>query len=276
MQLQLIPKSNLHTHSTYCDGKSTPEEIVSEAIAQGMNTIGFSTHSTFPFDCVEYSLREEKIKEYQAEILRLREVYGDRIHILLGIEQDIYSLIAPVGYEYVIGSLHYLKKDGAYLSVDASPKLFERIIKEHFGGDPYAFTREYFEQIAMTPQLVDCDIFGHFDLIAKFNEGGVYFDESDRRYLAPAIDALDVLIASERIFEINTGAAPRGYRKTPYPAQPFLRRIAERGGRVTFSSDSHAKETLMYGFEDAIAHARASGVRALTVMMQDGWKEFGI
>ena len=276
MQMQSIPKSNLHTHTTFCDGKNTPEEIVLEAIGLGMESLGFSAHSTIPFDCLDYSLRAEKIETYRREILRLREVYGDRIHILLGLEQDIYSQIAPVGYEYLIGSVHYLKKDGKYLSVDASPKLFERITEEHFGGDPYAFAREYFEQVATVPSVVNCDILGHFDLIAKFNEGGRYFDEGDRRYLAPAIDALDVLIASDRIFEINTGAAPRGYRKTPYPDRPFLRRIAERGGRVTFSSDSHAKETLMFGFADVIEHARACGVRALTVMTRDGWKDFGI
>ena len=32
---------NYHTHTTYCDGKSTPEEIVLEAIRLGMDTIGF-------------------------------------------------------------------------------------------------------------------------------------------------------------------------------------------------------------------------------------------
>ena len=36
---------NYHTHTTYCDGKSTPEEIVLEAIRFGMDTIGFSGHS---------------------------------------------------------------------------------------------------------------------------------------------------------------------------------------------------------------------------------------
>ena len=36
---------NYHTHTTFCDGKSTPEEIVLEAIRLGMDTIGFSGHA---------------------------------------------------------------------------------------------------------------------------------------------------------------------------------------------------------------------------------------
>ena len=104
---------------------------------------------------------------------------------------------------------------------------------------------------------------------------GIAF-ESDCRYLDPAMDALDELLKTDVIFEINTGAAPRGYRTIPYPASPFLARIAEKGGRVTFSSDSHAKETLLFGREDALNHAKASGVHCVVVMTPDGWKEFGL
>ena len=38
-------KANFHTHTTYCDGKNTPEEMVQAAIALGMTAIGFSGHS---------------------------------------------------------------------------------------------------------------------------------------------------------------------------------------------------------------------------------------
>ena len=276
MAFETIPRSNLHTHTTYGDGKNTPEEIILQAIENGMETLGFSEHSTFPFDKVEYSLRAEKIEAYREEIENLKKVYGDRIHIMLGLEQDAYSHIPPVGYEYLIGSLHYVKKDGEYLAVDASPQHFAKILETYYGGNAYAFACDYFEQVATLPQRVNCDIFGHFDLISKFNQGNVFFDEDDRRYLAPAIDTLDELIRADKIIEINTGAAPRGYRTIPYPASPFLSRIAEKGGRVTFSSDSHAKETLLFGFEDALNHAKASGIRAITVMTRHGWKEFGL
>ena len=34
----MTTKSNLHTHSTYCDGKNTPEEMIQAAIKAGWNT----------------------------------------------------------------------------------------------------------------------------------------------------------------------------------------------------------------------------------------------
>ena len=38
-------KQNLHTHTIYCDGINTPEELVEAAIAKGFDSIGFSGHS---------------------------------------------------------------------------------------------------------------------------------------------------------------------------------------------------------------------------------------
>ena len=38
-------ESNYHTHSTFCDGADSPEELVIEAIRLGCPEIGFSGHS---------------------------------------------------------------------------------------------------------------------------------------------------------------------------------------------------------------------------------------
>ena len=38
-------KTSFHTHTTFCDGKNTPEEMVVAAIEKGFVALGFSTHS---------------------------------------------------------------------------------------------------------------------------------------------------------------------------------------------------------------------------------------
>ena len=85
-----FPKCNLHTHTRFCDGKDSPEEIVEAALALGFQTLGFSGHSYTSFDdsCCMTGEREEK---YRQEIARLKEEYSDKIRILCGIEQDFYS-----------------------------------------------------------------------------------------------------------------------------------------------------------------------------------------
>ena len=38
-------KQNLHTHSIFCDGKDTIEEMTLEAISKGFDILGFSGHT---------------------------------------------------------------------------------------------------------------------------------------------------------------------------------------------------------------------------------------
>ena len=41
---------DFHIHTTFSDGKCTPEELVLLALEKGMTHIGFSDHSYTPFD----------------------------------------------------------------------------------------------------------------------------------------------------------------------------------------------------------------------------------
>lgn len=41
----MYQKQNLHTHTCFCDGKDTPEEMIQEALKRGFDSLGFSMHS---------------------------------------------------------------------------------------------------------------------------------------------------------------------------------------------------------------------------------------
>ena len=267
------PKCNLHTHTCFCDGKNTPREMVLSAIDQGMETLGFSGHSYTPF-CLSATMLPEEEALYRKEVLALKEEFADQICILLGIEQDICSAPIREKYDFVIGSVHYLHVNGEYCEVDESAQRQCSVVQRHFGGDFYRFVSAYYEAVAQVADKTECDIVGHFDLVTKFNEGNRYFDESDPRYLKAALDALDVLLEKDVLFEINTGAISRGYRRTPYPGPILLHRIAEKRGRVTFSADAHAKEGLLCGFEDSLKLARSAGLGSITMRTKEGWREF--
>ncbi|MBO5357854.1 MAG: hypothetical protein J6A78_00855 [Clostridia bacterium] len=51
----MIYKQNLHTHTTYADGKDTPEELVLEAITRGFSSIRFSEHSSMHFSNFQHN-----------------------------------------------------------------------------------------------------------------------------------------------------------------------------------------------------------------------------
>ena len=270
-----FPKSNLHTHTVFCDGKDTGADIVQAALGMGMESLGFSGHAHTPFD-LQYAMTPEATVRYREQILEARKQLGDRIDILLGLEQDIYSVPTDFAYDYLLGSVHYVLADGEYCEVDGSREAIVQAAERHFGGDMYGYVRAYYETVAQVADKTHCDIVGHFDLVTKFNRGGVLFDENDPRALHPALEALDALLEKDVVFEINTGAIARGYRKTAYPAPSLLRRIAERGGRVTLSADAHCKEHLLFGFALAADMARAAGLSSVLVLTQNGWRERGL
>lgn len=276
MNLQLLTKSNLHTHTRFADGKHTAEEVVLSAIDNGMDVLGFSEHSFHPDPAVFGMESLACQEEYRREIERLKEAYADRIKILCGIEQDSFSGIPTAVYDYVIGSVHYLRLNGEFCSIDLSPEEVIDAIKKHCGGDPIAYAKAYFEAVARVEEDTQCDIVGHFDLLTKFDERASIFDTSDPCYIKAGLEALDALLKKDIIFEVNTGAMARGYRTTPYPAPIFLRRIAEKRGNIVLSSDAHNKDCLTYGFDKALQILKASGIGSVLTMTKDGWKNIAI
>ena len=276
MKLQHLTQSNLHTHTSFADGKNTAEEVVLSAIEKGMAVLGFSEHSFHQHPTVFGMKSPEQQQEYRREILRLRDVYADRIKILCGIEEDSFSGVPADVYDYVIGSVHYLSLGGELCSVDHSAEATREAIKKHCGGDPMVYAKAYFEAVARVEEDTQCDIVGHFDLLTKFDERAAIFDTSDPRYIKAGLEALDALLEKDLIFEVNTGAMSRGYRTTPYPAPIFLRRIAEKRGHVTINSDAHHKDYLTYGFDTALQIVKASGIGSILTMTPDGWKNISI
>lgn len=238
---------DFHVHTTFSDGKNTPEEMLLSALDRGMDAIGFSDHSYTWFD-EGYCIPQNRLSEYRQTVEALKRKYAGKIRVYCGIEQDLYSR-APAGdYDYRIGSVHYLLREGVYLPVDESPELLRAAAERYYGGDYYAMAEDYFQSVSRVPEATGADLIGHFDLIAKFNEGSRLFDEHHPRYIAAWQKALDALIPTGIPFEINTGAISRGYRSIPYPAPEMQAEILRRGGRLVWSSDSHRAETLCFGF----------------------------
>ena len=108
-------KVNYHTHTIFSDGINTPEEIVKKAIGLGFTHLGFSEHAYAPMD-LGSCMKLEDTQRYFEEIQRLKKLYRDDIRIFCGLEVDYYSEIDTNGFDFLIGSCHYIEKDGKYYS----------------------------------------------------------------------------------------------------------------------------------------------------------------
>ena len=260
---------NLHTHSTYCDGKNAPEEMVLVAIEKGFDSIGFSEHapSRSPF-----TPNEEKLASYRAEVRALAAKYEGKIEIFCGLESDTETDTSLDGYDYLIGSMHYLHRDGGRFPVDGSVEQVRDAIATAYRCDGLSFALEYFADLCELPSFGKFDIVGHFDLVSKNCERADFFDVNDPAYIKAGLEAIDAIKGKIPFFEVNTGAISRGYRTSPYPAPAFLRAFREAGFGAVITSDCHDARFLDCGFEMAEELLRSCGFTERYILTKRGFE----
>ena len=257
-----------HVHTNLCDGENTPEEVVISAIEKGFATLGFSGHNTLKDEY--WCMSRENTEIYRKEIARLKKKYRDKLEILCGIEQDYYSEPAQ-GYDYIIGSVHCLEApDGSLIALDDTAEILHNAIDSHFGGSSLALAEKYFETVSNVADKTGADIVGHFDLILKFQDKLPMFDNKHPDYLKAAKTAINKLSEKNVLFEVNTGAMVRGYRKVPYPEAPLLRYIREKGCDVVITGDCHDCRYLGDGFKEALALIRECGFTRVAHLTKSG------
>ena len=261
-----------HIHTTYCDGKSTVDEIIAKAGEMGITSLGFSGHGYTDFD-TSYCMSKEDTKKYIDDILRAKK--SAPFEVYLGIEKDILSDLDTEPFDYAIGSCHYVKKDGQYLEIDSS-KTFDKIIERFYGGDALNFAKDYYMTICEHLPKANADITGHIDLISKFNEDKRYFSDSSPKYREYALTALETAKGTCPLIEMNTGAISRGYRKDPYPAPFMLDYIKEHNMKIIINSDSHNADTLCFGMKDCIEILKHKGFKSRVILKNSKFTEIGL
>ena len=262
-------KQNLHTHSLYDDGRDTIADMVSAAKDKGFTILGFSGHAYNPVDAG--SMTPEKTKLYKAQVQAFKDNPPEGMEIFLGIEEDSLTPVNPEEYDYVIGSVHYLQKDGNLYAIDYSKEEFERMLQEGWNNDIYALSQAYYKAIAQQAKNSRIDIIGHLDLITKYNEEETYFAFDDPILIDQAKQAIKKLVGAGKLFEMNTGAIGRGYRKTPYPSIPLLKAIQEAGGGLLINTDCHNREYLDIGMSECLRLAKEAGFTHLYALTKQGF-----
>ncbi|MBR2988893.1 MAG: histidinol-phosphatase [Clostridia bacterium] len=254
--------NNYHTHTCYCDGANSPEEMVLKAIELGCDELGFSGHSPLPFTN-DYAIRLEKLVEYHDKINALKSKYAHKIKIYCGLELDYYGLDGGLKFDYIIGSVHHIIKNGKEFTIDLSKAEQKGAVDEFYGGDYYAFIDDYFTLLEGIYEKTHCTFIGHFDLVKKFNREGDLFDENDPRYINRGKKAIETLVKKPCIFEVNTGAIPRGYRLDNYPADIFIEEIGKTKPLFIVNADAHKVEKLLFDIDATAQKLERAGYKTV-------------
>lgn len=230
-------------HTTRCNhATGTMEEYVEQAIARGIGEIGFSEHMPVmpePRLAMSYA----QLPGYLDEVKQLQDRYADRIVIRLGAEMDIANeradeireIISRSGFDYVIGSIHYLD-DWPFDQEPYRDRFSTSSLEDLYG--------HFFDTVIAAAESGLYDIAGHIDNLKRMGWPPPNDLTSYYHRLAAAFKTGDVTV------ELNTSGWDHPIGE-PYPSPALLCVLAGHGVPVTTGSDAHAPEQVGRHFDRA-------------------------
>jgi histidinol-phosphatase (PHP family) len=193
----------------------------------------------------------EAYAEFVREQTDLR--LGIEADYLLGREDRMGNLLERIEWDYVVGSVHFLRD----LAVDHE----DYDVWERADASPDKVWRYYFESLAEAARCGLFDILAHPDLVKMWGAERPRPEGDLRRYYEPAIEAI---AESGIAVEVSTA----GLRKPVgeiYPDPAFLEMALDAGAPVALSSDAHLPEQIGFRYEDAVTYLEDLGVTELCV-----------
>lgn len=224
--------ANYHTHTWRCNhATGTEEEYVQSALSRGLQILGFSDHSPYPFPggyCSSFRMKMEQLDGYIDKVEALRWDYRDKIEIHLGLEAEYYPAYFPellavlrdTPMEYLILGQHFVGNE----------------LGEHYSGAPTADPKILEQYCSQTIQAMQTGLFTYFahpDLIHFEGDRSLYREQL-RRICREAKSCGIPL-------EINLLGLGTGRH---YPNRTFLELAAEEGCAVILGCDAHEPEAL--------------------------------
>ncbi len=272
--------TNLHTHTTYCDGSCSVEGMIQSAIKKNFKSIGISSHGPVPFD-TSWNIVRSRIGDYIEEVSAMKLKYKNEIDVFLGMEFDY---MPEIGFghipeelteklDYYIGSVHFLgtMKNGTMWTVDYSSDELVAGIDDSFNGNVRSAVESYYGLISEMAERYRPTVIGHIDLIKKTNGNNVIFNEHEDWYINAVEKCLDSIKSSGSAIEINTGAIARGYTKEQYPSTHILRTVKEKGIPITINSDAHTAEGIDCKLAEMYVLAISTGFKSVRCLGSNGW-----
>lgn len=270
---------NFHTHSNFCDGKSTLEEIVAKAQALQVGWLGFSSHAPLPFDC-PWCMKQENLTAYLNKIATFKQSQT-KIEIFSGLEVDyIPEVIGPRDFsetlDYTIGSVHFVERfsDGRRWEIDGPHGHFLEGLEKIFSNNIRAVIIRYFELTREMVARSQPTIVGHLDKIKIQNIGSKFFEEDEPWYRFEIEKTLDAIGDAGCIIEVNTRGIYQKKCSTTYPSPWILELIHQRNIPITISSDAHHCDDLVNHFPETAKELNRVGFRKIHILHNGRWRPF--
>ena len=240
-------KYSYHNHTPLCKHSTgSMEDFVLAAIKGGYDVFGFSDHCPHTFKYNDFigssRMTADELSYYVKSIRALREKYGNKIDIRIGLETEYLpyhheknmQLFRSAGVEYLILGQHMLGgNDDSYSFINSfCPTDYNEVL------------RTYTNQVIDGMRTGDFCYLAHPDVLRYQGDDDFYRSESDR--LIKEAMRLDIPL------EVNMYGLRDGRH---YPNPLFWERVGRLGAKVVIGRDAHSTDRVDPTVEYEAAHA---------------------
>ena len=238
--------ANYHTHTWRCrHAIGTERQYIEQAIQSGMQVLGFSDHTPYPFPDGHdsgYRMFLHQTEDYFRTLTDLQKEYAGQIELHIGVEAEYYpicfeamvELLRQYPCEYMLLGQHFLENEET----------------REYAGCPMSRPDQLTRYVNQTLEALSTGLFtylAHPDLIFWKGDRALYAKEMRR--LCEGVKALGYPI------EINLLGL---YDRRNYPCETFWKIAGEVGNTAILGIDGHEPEAMNRPEVEAEARALAT------------------
>jgi len=274
--------NNIHTHSTYCDGKDTVEDMITSGIEKNFAILGFSSHAPMPFKNHFAIKNHQELTKYCNEVRLLAQKYLSQIKIYLSLEIDyIPSMTTSFDWfkkecdlDYTIGAVHLVKNNNNDLwFIDGgNTDIYDAGLRDFFDNDIKKAVRTYFDQVNEMISTQRPDMVAHFDKI-KMNNNNRFFLQSEQWYVDLINETLDNIKANNCVMEINTRGLYKKRHNALFPGMDIIKKAQRLNIPMSLNTDAHHHSELDGYYKQSIVDLNKIGLSSLWYYDTNQWKE---
>lgn len=278
--------SNYHSHCTFCDGRSTPEDFVKFAISHGFRAYGFSSHSPLPFETF-WNMSKDDMPEYLEEINRLKEKYAGQLEIYTSLEIDYLdetynpsiAYFQELPLDYRIGSIHFLPlsehlSEDNMVCIDGAFADYKDSVDRYFEGKISKLVTRYFDSTLQMIEAGGIDIVGHMDKIYMNGHKCEGFSFDADWYQKPFKAVLDLIAQKGLMVEVNTKNLIK--KQQIFPRKEYLGLLKDMNIPVMVNSDCHYPDLVNDGRSEAFEILKEIGFRTTRELIKGNWQDVAI
>ena len=243
-------------HSKDAQG-ATPSLYCEKAEERGIDEICFTTHCFVTGPDKDFGVSLATMDDYMNEIFNSQDEtsvklrFGLELDYFPGYERQIEEIVDEYPFDFILGSLHYIRGIDIGLS-KTSPQFFRgRPIEESLNI--------YYEDWGEAAQSGFFDVLAHPDYFRRYLSQSDIEDPSWAQYGTKIHEAFNILKNNKVGIEINTSGYKHGL-DSAYPITEFIQAARDAGVKiVTIGSDTHTVEELGAYTRKSVAALQKAG-----------------